>query len=89
MGRDRRLYRTAGAGEPGSAGPAPAFTFDDPDFNFKSLRFNAIFRWEWRPGSTLYLAWTQQRRDLADTGDFALMRDTRQLFGAPAADVLW
>src|SRR5262249_24858807 len=26
----------------------------DPDFNFKSLRLNAIFRWEWRLGSTLY-----------------------------------
>ena len=30
------------------------FAFDDPDFNFKSLRLNAIFRWEWRPGSAMY-----------------------------------
>ena len=40
--------------------PKPPF---DPDFNFKSLRLNAVFRWEWRLGSTLYVAWTQQRQD--------------------------
>ena len=35
------------------------FHFDDPDFNFKSLRLNAIYRWEWRPGSAIYVVWTQ------------------------------
>jgi hypothetical protein len=73
--------------DPDGAGPASRFTFSDPDFNFKSLRLNAIFRWEWRPGSTLYVAWTQQREDLGEPGDFALSRDTRALFSAPADDV--
>ncbi|MBI2150959.1 MAG: hypothetical protein HYU27_10210, partial [Acidobacteria bacterium] len=44
--------------DPDGAGPAPPFNFSDPDFNFKSLRVNAIFRWEWRLGSTLYFVWT-------------------------------
>ena len=35
---------------------------DNPDFNFKSLRVNAVFRWEFRPGSTAYVVWTQQRQ---------------------------
>ncbi len=70
---------------PGDGG-AP-FTFDDPDFNFKSLRLNAIFRWEWRPGSALYLVWTEQREDLRRPGEFAFGRDVGRVFGAPADDV--
>ena len=30
----------------GPTGAAPPFTFGDPDFNLKSLRLNAVFRWE-------------------------------------------
>jgi Domain of unknown function (DUF5916)/Carbohydrate family 9 binding domain-like len=72
--------------EPGDGG-AP-FTFDDPDFNFKSLRLNAIFRWEWKLGSTMYVVWTEQRQDLAHPGEFAFRRDFGTTFGAPADDVL-
>jgi hypothetical protein len=59
----------------------------DPDFNFKSLRVNAIFRWEWRLGSTLYFAWTQQREDLSDPGQFQLGRDIRHVFTGPADNI--
>ena len=38
---------------------------DDQDFNVQSLRSNVVLRWEWRPGSTLYLVW-QQDRDRTD-----------------------
>jgi hypothetical protein len=72
--------------DPGDGG-AP-FAFGDPDFNFKSLRLNAIFRWEWKPGSTLYVVWTEQREDLTNPGTFALRRDFGTAFGAPADDVL-
>jgi hypothetical protein len=34
-----------------------------PSFNFKSLRGNAVLRWEYRPGSALFLVWTQERTD--------------------------
>ena len=44
------------------AGGTP-FLLPNPDFNFKSLRGNAVLRWEYRPGSVLYLVWTQQRTD--------------------------
>lgn len=52
------------------------------DFNIRSLRGNAVLRWEWRPRSTLYLAWQQSRSDYAPVGDFSLGRDRRALFGA-------
>jgi hypothetical protein len=61
---------------------------DDPSFNFKSLRANAIFRWEWRLGSTLYVAWTQQRQDLRDAGSFRVGRDLGHVFTGPADNVL-
>ncbi|HET7552739.1 MAG TPA: DUF5916 domain-containing protein [Gemmatimonadaceae bacterium] len=53
----------------------------DLDFNLRSLRGNAVLRWEWRPGSTIYVAWQQSRQDIADVGDFSFGRDRRALFG--------
>ena len=47
--------------DPDGPGAAGEFTLDNPDFNFRSLRGNAVLRWEYRPGSTLYLVWTQDR----------------------------
>ncbi len=35
---------------------------------FKSLRGNAVFRWEHMTGSALYLAWTQERSDVEAFG---------------------
>ena len=67
---------------------ARRFSFDDPDFNFKSLRLNAIFRWEWRPGSAMYFVWTEQRQDDARPGTFAFRHDFGQVFAAPADDVI-
>ncbi len=31
------------------------------DFNVRSFRSNAVMRWEWRPGSTLFLVWQRDR----------------------------
>lgn len=55
---------------------------------FKSFRLNAIFRWEWRPGSAMYVVWTEQREDLAYPGQFTFRRDFGRLFGAAADDVI-
>jgi hypothetical protein len=51
------------------------------------LRANAVLRWEFRLGSTIYLVWTQRRQDQAHPGDFSVGRDTRDLFRAPSDDV--
>jgi len=51
----------------------------NPDFNFRSLRGNAVFRWEYLPGSTVYLVWTQERVDVDPYGDFDFGRDFRAL----------
>jgi hypothetical protein len=57
---------------PGGSGTP--FTFDNPDFNFRSLRGNAVLRWEYLPGSVLYLVWTQTRSDYESIGDNRLGR---------------
>jgi uncharacterized protein DUF5916/cellulose/xylan binding protein with CBM9 domain len=61
--------------DPDGAGPADTLSFADPNFNFRSLRGNAVMRWEFRPGSTLYLVWTQSRSDQQTVSDFNLDRD--------------
>jgi hypothetical protein len=73
--------------DPDGPGGAQPFTFSNPDFNFRSLRGNAVVRWEFHPGSTIYLVWTQSRSDNADVGDFQLGRDLRGLIGAPPENI--
>jgi Domain of unknown function (DUF5916) len=72
--------------DPGDGG-AP-FTLGNPDFNFKSLRMNLVLRWEYRPGSTFYLAWTRNGVDTGHPGDLAFRRDLDALFSAPTDNVL-
>ena len=38
-----------------------AFTLRNRDFNVRSFQSNVVLRWEWRPGSTMYLVWQQNR----------------------------
>ena len=64
----------------GAAGAAAPFTFDNPDFNFRSLRGTSVLRWEYRPGSTLFFVWTQQREGFDQFGDFNFSRDRSALF---------
>ena len=73
--------------DPDGAGPAASFSFDDPDFNFKSLRGNLVLRWEYLPGSTLFLVWTQNRTNEEHPGEFDFGRDATKLFSAPADNV--
>ena len=72
------LYRA----DPDGAGPASSFSFYNPDFNYKSLRGTVVLRWEYRPGSALYLVWTQNRSDYSNPGDLRFGRDIESLFSA-------
>jgi len=74
--------------DPDGAGPAAAFGFPQQDFNFRSLLANVVFRWEYRPGSTLFLVWQQARTGQASVGDFSFRRDFGAIFDSPATNVL-
>lgn len=73
--------------DPDGEGPASAFSFYNPDFNFKSLRGTAVLRWEYRPGSVLYLVWTQNRADFSYPGEFRLSRDFNTLMKTPSDNI--
>lgn len=55
-----------------------------PDFNFRSFRTTNVLRWEYRPGSALFVVWQQGRQEEAEMGDFRFGRDFGDLFGAPS-----
>jgi len=73
--------------DPDGTGPAAPFGIGNPDFNYRSLRGNAVVRWEFRPGSTLFLVWTQSREDMASVGDFEMRRDLRGLVGTRPTNI--
>jgi len=62
--------------------PYPLST-DNASFNIKQLRASAVARWEYRPGSTVFLVWTQGRdQDDRNPGTFVPTRDFKDLFAA-------
>jgi len=77
--RDPSAHVTSYTVDPDGAGAAAPFSIANPDFNVRSLRGNAVFRWEYRPGSTLFLVWTQSRSSSDASGEFDLGRDSRAL----------
>ena len=71
----------------GAGGPAESHEIDDPNFSLASLRGNAVLRWEYSPGSTLFLVWTQNRSDTESIGTFRTGRALDRLFGAAADNI--
>ena len=62
------------------SGSANSETIDNPDFNLISLRGNAVLRWEYLPGSTLFLVWTQSRENVDPIGEFQFGKSFKNLF---------
>lgn len=71
----------------GSLGPAGSHTFQDPNFNLKSLRGNAVLRWEYLPGSAIYFVWTQTRNEIENTGEIKFYRSMEKLAGLKADNI--
>lgn len=56
------------------------FSFNNPDFNFKSFRGNFVFRYEILPGSTLYFVWSNDRMNLDNPGNFDIAKNFQNLW---------
>ena len=68
---------------PGTFSFNPSTTTLTPDFNFTSLRANAVLRWEYLPGSTLYLVWTNLKTQYEENyGIFRTGRDFNEMLRA-------
>ena len=48
---------------------ASSFSINNNDFNVRSFRSNVVVRWEWRPGSTVFLVWQQDRGSRVSSGE--------------------
>lgn len=86
-GREGTTITRASDGSRTVTADGQSFTLGDSDFNVRSLRSNAVLRWEWRPGSTMYVVWQQDRN-----ADKAIRRvrpfDAFDAFGASGDNFL-
>lgn len=57
-----------------------AIRISNPDLNTRSLVGNAVVRWEYQPGSTLFFVWQQRRSELERLRDFSFSRDVGAVF---------
>jgi hypothetical protein len=60
---------------------------DNPDFNYRSFRTTNVLRWEYKPGSTLFIVWQQNKSGEEEFGDFSYGRDFTGVFKSPAHNV--
>ena len=74
--------------DPDGDGALAAFPVPDRSFTARSLRGNAVLRWEYRPGSTMYIVWQQDRLDPDRMEDFSVSRALGTVFGGRANNVL-
>ena len=56
------------------------YSFDDPNFNFFEFRSNLVLRWEYIPGSTVYVVWSQGRTGDNSYGEFNFKDDMNDLY---------
>jgi len=66
---------------------AADYSFDNPDFNVREMRSNLVLRWEYTPGSALYVVWSQGRSAYLSDGSFEMGRDMSGLFDVHPHDV--
>ncbi len=65
-----------------------SFTLSDRDFNTISFRSNLVLRWEFKPGSTLFVTWRQDRSNFERTGDFVTPGSLFDSITAPGSNTL-
>jgi hypothetical protein len=86
--RDANGMLTAYTFDADGAGPASPFNISNPDFNITSLRGNAVLRWEYRPGSILYLVWTRSSSGYLNDGSFRFNRSFDRMLSASTDNIL-
>ena len=64
------------------------FQFSQPDFSFAQLRSNVVMRWEYRPGSSIFVIWSHGQTTDSPDGRFRLGRDLKDLRDADTEDIV-
>jgi len=92
--RERLKYGTAGTvlsvnpdGSQVVSAGGSTFTLRNRDFNTLSFRSNVVLRWEYRPGSTLYMVWQQDRAESQVLGSRVNINDAFRSVTAPGSNI--
>jgi hypothetical protein len=64
-----------------------SYSFANPDFSFRQFRSNLVARWEWKPGSSVYVVWSQGRTSHAASWNESFGDNWSELWGAEADNV--
>lgn len=64
------------------------YSFTNPDFNFRQFRSNLVLKWDFSPGSNLFLVWSQERTGWDKFGNFSFDRDINSLFNLYPDNIL-
>lgn len=89
-GRDKgRVTPTAGGltVDADGSGASRPFFIPTQDFTVRALRGNAVLRWEYRPGSSLFFVWSQQREVAFDDANFGVANQVGRAFADPGRHV--
>lgn len=73
-GPEENAYRVT------EAGGGPSYSFANPDFSFRQFRSNLVARWEWKPGSSMYVVWSQGRTGYAPSWNASLRDNWTELW---------
>ena len=73
--------------DPDGIGPAASFVIPRQDFTLRALRGNAVLRWEYQPGSALFLVWSQQRQQQFDDVRTGIIGEATRTFADPGRHV--
>ena len=63
------------------------YSFGKPDFNVKTFLSNFVVRWEYQPGSIIYLVWSQNRNQYANEGILDFSNNIEDLFSGGANNI--
>lgn len=65
----------------------PLYQIKNPDFNYHEFRSNLVGRWEFRPGSTLYLVWTNTRSEYSDQFNQSILKSFGNIWNVQSQNV--
>jgi hypothetical protein len=86
--RNFRELRGPDTFEPLDYNPTLDPALERPDFNDKVLNANVVLRWEYRPGSTIYLVWTHERYGTVPTYGGSFEDDIAKTFKLPVNNTI-
>jgi len=65
----------------------PDFEIGNPDYNFRQYRSNLVARWEYKPGSALFLVWTHGRSQYENINGLSIGENIDRMIDVHADNV--